>query len=125
MLKTFALTCGYRSDTEIIYAEETIFLMKLDMPENVLDEDYYLWSVAESTLIKEVPAIGTEKTFKLSSGDAILGILFDIELRQISNVSFKLKETGSTLIQVAKHLMIFQSLNDFLNYLKANEPEKT
>ena len=61
MLKTFALTCGYSFDTEIIIAEETIFLMQLKIPKNVLDEDYYLWSVAESTLMNEVPDMGMKR----------------------------------------------------------------
>jgi len=123
MLKTFALICGYSSETEIIYAEEIIFLMQLDLPENVLDEDYYLWSVAESTLINKTPAMGTKKAFRSSSGETIVGRLFDKELRQISNVSFKLKETNSTLFQVSKQLMVFQSEDDFHDYLTANEPD--
>jgi len=122
MLKTFALACAYSFDTEIIMAEETIFLMQLSIPDNVLDEDYYLWSVAESALKNKVPDIGTKKTFELSSGEIITGKMFDKELRQISNVSFKLKETSSTVIQICKHLMMFQSHDDFNDYLTANEP---
>lgn len=125
MLKTFALTCGYSFDTELIIAEESIFLMQLNIPENVLDIDYYLWSVAESTLINMVPDMGTKKTFKSSSGETIVGRLFDKELRQISNVSFKLKETSSTLFRISQHLMIFQSENDFHAYLAANEPDNS
>ena len=125
MLKTFALTCGYSFDTEIIIAEETIFLMQINIPENVLDKDYYLWSVAESTLINKVPDIGTKKTFKSSSGEIIVGRLFDKELRQISNVSFKLKETSSSLFQISRHLMRFQSENDFHAYLAANKPDNS
>lgn len=123
MLKTFTLTCGYNFDTEIIIAEETIFLMQLNIPENVLDEDYNLWSVAESTLIDEVPDMGTKKTFISSSGEAIVGRLFHKELRRISNFSFELKKISSTLFKVSQHLMIFQSKNDFRDYLAANEPD--
>lgn len=125
MLKTFALTCGYSCDKEVIYAEESIFLMQLNIPENVLDEDYYLWSVAERALIDELPDIGTTKAFKSSTGDIIAGKLFDKKLRQISNVSFKLKETSSTLIPISNYRMKFQSKSDFLNYLSANEPDNS
>jgi len=123
MLKSYALTCGYSFDTEIIIAEEIIFLMQLNIPENVLDKDYYLWCVAESTLMNKVPDLGIKKTFKSSSGETIVGKLFDKELRQISNVSFKLKKASSTLFKVSQHLMIFQSKNDFDDYLTANEPD--
>ena len=123
MLKTFALTCGYSSESEIIYAEEIIFLMQVNIPENVLDKDFYLWSVAESTLINKTPAMSTKKAFKSSLGETIEGELFHKELRQISDVSFKLKETCSTLFQVSKQLMAFQSKDDFHDYFTANEPD--
>lgn len=123
MLQTFALTCGYSSNTETIYAEETIFLVQFSLPENVLDKDYYLWTVAENTLRDKLPAMGTKKTFKLPSGETVIGTLVDKELRQISKVSFELKETSSTLFQISKHLMIFQSQNDYLDYLTANEAD--
>ncbi len=123
MLKTLALTCGYSSDTEIIYTEETIFLMQLNCPENVLDKDHYLWTVAENTLLDKAPDFAAKKEFKLSSGETTIGRLFNKELRQISNVSFKLKETGSTLFRISKCLMVFESKDDFLDYLTANEPD--
>jgi len=123
MLKMFALTCGYSTKTEIIFAVETLFLMQLDIPENVLNKDYCLWSVAESTLINKTPAMGAKKAFKLSSSETIEGELFHKELRQISDVYFELKETSPTLFQVSKQLMAFQSKDDFHDYLTANEPD--
>lgn len=125
MMKTVALTCGYSTDTNIILVEEFIFLMEINIPNGIVDEDDFLWTEAHNILDNTPPKIGTNKQFRLPSGETIIGVLFEREVRQISKVSFKLKTPGSPFLQISKYQMVFKTKNDFLKYLEANEPDNT
>lgn len=123
ILKAYAFICGYRSDTGVIYAEETLYLLQLKIPTNVLDEDDYRWTKAEMLLSKKAEAIDSFRTFSFDSGKTVTGKLFWKELRQISNADIKLKKANSTVFEISKFFMQFQSEMDFDDYLLANEPD--
>ena len=123
MLKTYALTYGYRSDTKVVYAEETIYLLQLETPANVSDKDGYLWTESEELLCNRGATIGSSRTFNFVSGEAVTGSLFCKEVRQITNSNIKLRKTDSTLFPISKCFMKFQSEKDFDDYLIANEPD--
>lgn len=123
MLKAVAIICGYKTETNIIFVEELIYLVQFDIPNDVKDVDDYLWDESERILFELTPDFEMHKTFHLTPTEIVIGELFDKEVRQISKVSFKLKKSSPALINISKCFLTFQSEADYSDYLMANEPD--
>jgi len=125
MLQTFALVCGYTSDDDIIFAEEAIYLMRLDIPKNVpdADADDYLWDETEKIFSKIASPLGSIKLFDFGGSGMVECELFHREVRQISNTELELTAKVSVgPILMSKSYLEFQCYEDFEDYMRGNEP---